>query len=737
MQGEIFYHFGRYVYKLRLAIILFWILLIAACLPFLPHIIAPFKTTGFVADNSKSVQADKYLKQKLGFDGNRFIVIYHSKKISFNNPAYAEAIKKSLAGLADFPIRHEIIYPDNNSKQVSRDKHTAYAAVLLDSQHLMTPALYEQFKASIKKPVQMGMQLGGEKVFVDNVNKQTQTDLYKADFFATPAAIITLLIVFGSVVAAILPIILGAGCALLILTSLYFIGQAFTLSIFTLNIALLLGLCLSLDYSLFIISRFREELQRGIAIHEAVAITVATAGKAVFFSGLAVFISLSALLLFPVNILFSVGVGGLVAVFVAVAIANILLPAILGVLNTRINYFSIRLFKSNKQNSFHVWRWLATLVLKHRYVFFSMILIFLLVLGGPFLKVKFGISDFRILPPKAESRQFFENYADKFDENELTPLVVIISAKDGNILSRNNIDKLYDFTHKLKRKESVKQVNSIVTTSPELSSRQYYEYYREPSKFNASTRKLFATTTRHDMTTVYVVSEFKSGSSETKALIKSLRNANPGSGLRLQLTGVPVSNQEVLSDIARIFPYAILWIVVLTYLILLVLLRSIFLPLKAILMNMLSLSASYGVLVFIFQEGHLHQLLGFDPQGMLDVSLLVIIFCALFGFSMDYEVFLLTRIREAYEKTHDNDQSIIFGLEHSSWIITSAALIVIVICCSFMVADVLMVKAFGLGIAVAIFVDAFLVRTLLVPSTMALVKQWNWYLPKWMRKLLS
>lgn len=153
-------------------------------------------------------------------------------------------------------------------------------------------------------------------------------------------------------------------------------------------------------------------------------------------------------------------------------------------------------------------------------------------------------------------------------------------------------------------------------------------------------------------------------------------------------------------------------------------------------MNVLSLCATYGVLVFVFQEGHLHQLLNFDPQGILDISLLVIIFCALFGFSMDYEVFLLTRIQEAYEQSKNNDQSIVFGIEHSSRIITSAAIIVIVTCGSFMVAEVLMVKEFGLGIAVAIFVDAFLVRTIFVPATMALVKRWNWYFPKWLDKIL-
>jgi RND superfamily putative drug exporter len=206
--------------------------------------------------------------------------------------------------------------------------------------------------------------------------------------------------------------------------------------------------------------------------------------------------------------------------------------------------------------------------------------------------------------------------------------------------------------------------------------------------------------------------------------------------MQFYLTGVPVINKDIVTSIVDNLPYALLWIMVSTYIILLILLRSLFLPLKAILMNLLSLCACYGALVFIFQEGHFAHWLNFQPQGMLDISILVIIFCALFGFSMDYEVFLLSRIKEYYDATHSNNRSVIFGIEKTSKIITSAALIVIFLCGSFLVAEVLMVKAFGLGIAVAIFVDAFLIRTLLVPSTMILLKKWNWYLPRWLNKIL-
>lgn len=737
MQETKFYRMGKCLYRFRWSVIGLWFVFVLACLPFLPNIVAPFKTTGFVDEQADSTKAEQYLTKKLGYNNyNKFVIIYNSKSIRSSDPVYISKIKKSLLGLKDFPIKHQIILPVDNKKQFSKDKHTAYVVVMLKKTEPINDALLQQFKDAIKTPKGMSIQLGGEPVFVESVNQQTQEDLFNADLIATPVAIITLLLVFGSVMAAILPVFLGGATALIILTLLFSLGHLFTLSIFTLNIALLLGLCLSLDYSLFIISRFRDELAQREDLAEAIAITQATAGKAIFFSGLAVFASLSALLLFPVNILFSVAIGGLTAVFVAMLMAITLLPAVLSVLNKRINCLSLRLFKKKENNSFSFWHWIAESVVKRPLFFFFSTLLFLMMLGYPFFSTQLGISDYRILPKESEDRRFFDIYAQKFKEQELTPIQLLVRTHTATVFSRQNLSKLYDLAHKLKANPSVDQVNSIVTTDSRLSKANYYLLYKFPKKLNEGLKTLLATTTGSYLTVMNIVSKNANNTPETKSLIKKMRNLSASHGMSLQLTGTPVGNSDVLATITRILPYALLWIIVFSYLILLVLLRSLFLPFKAILMNILSLSACYGALVLVFQEGYLHQFLNFEPQGMLDISLLVIIFCALFGFSMDYEVFLLTRIKEAYDVSGDNEQSIVFGIEHSSRIITSAALIVIVICCSFLVADVLMVKAFGLGIAIAIFVDAFIVRTLLVPATMALVKSWNWYLPKWLDKIL-
>ena len=342
------YRLGWFINKLRWPIIVLWLLALFACMPFLPQIITPFKTTGFVDESSASAVAERDMNKKLGYNNNnKFLIMYQSKELLATNSLFKEQIKKSLSGLKDYPLKHEIIYPED-SHQISKDKHTAYVAVIIKTQTPVNDALLKQFKELVKKPSQMTMEFGGEPLFVESVNKQTQIDLFKADMVAAPVAIITLILVFGSVVAATLPIILGGGCAIIILTSLYFLGHYFTLSIFTINIALLLGLCLCLDYSLFFINRFRDELKRGLKIEKAITTTQETAGKAIFFSGLAVFVSLSALFLFPVNILFSVAVGGLAAVFFAVLTATIVLPAILAVLKTKINFLSINIFRNKK-----------------------------------------------------------------------------------------------------------------------------------------------------------------------------------------------------------------------------------------------------------------------------------------------------------------------------------------------------------------------------------------------------
>ena len=735
---KVFFRIGHYIFRFRKAIVCFWLLLFLACLPIIVKTISPFQDTGFIAEGSDSDKTEQFLNEKLGYGNNEFIILYHSKQLIATDPAYLEKIKKSLQGLKNLDIEHEVMYPQD--QQISEDKHTAYAVVILKTTRTLTPEELKKFTSTIKKPKSMTMQIGGEPIFVDKINQQTQKDLFNGDMFAIPISLITLLIIFGSVTATLLPVGIGACCALVMLAILFGIGQITTLSIFTLNIASLLGLCLSLDYALFVINRFMDELKSNKTVEMAVQITLATAGRAVFYSGLAVFTSLSALLFFPINVLYSIGVGGLVAVFVAVSTGLTLLPALLSILGHHINAFPVRKISLQRYVAIdpnNIWYRMANNVVKHAFKYFFFTLFFLLFLAYTILKIQVGISNLHVLPEHSENQVFFKTYEKNFNEQELNPIILVVSAKNGSILSPQHLSKLYDLVEKIKDNSAVAEVSSVVSLDSDvaLSKEQYKAMYQSKVR-DMNLKQFLEQSTRHKFTVIKIISRYSQDSQKTKKLINDLRMMKPGKGLSFTLTGSPVINDEVLSEIARILPYALAWVFIITYVILLILLRSVFLPFKAIFMNVLSLCTSYGVLVFIFQEGHFHSILQFSPQGILDVNLIIVLFCALFGFSMDYEVFLLTRIHEAYLKYHDNDKSIVFGIVKSSRIITSAALIVIVLCGSYMVADVLMVKQFGLGIAVAIFVDAFAIRTILVPATMALLKAWNWYIPQWLDKRL-
>jgi putative drug exporter of the RND superfamily len=734
MHKDKFYQCGKLIYTFRWAIVILFFLGVALCTPLLPKVITQFKAIGFLDPYSESAKADEFLKNRLSYYHNRFIVMYHSKK-SLNNPKSLQEIRNSLASLKDFPLRYEILYPDDNPDQISKDKKTAYAVIAIRQNEELSADQIADLKSSIKKTSNFTISIGGEPVFMDDANQQTQQDLIQAEYIATPVAVITLLLVFGSVAAALVPMLLDGICAILILSILYAVSFRFSLSVFTLNIALLLGLCLSLDYALFIISRFREELAAGNNVREALAITHATAGKAVFFSGLAVMISLSALLIFPINVLFSVGVGGLTAVAVAVLVSVVLLPALLAILNKRINWLS--LYSQKQKSDSKIWSWLVHQVIRRPWPYFFSILAVLLILGYPFLSVEFGLSDFRILPKTAASRDVFDAFQTQFNKNQLTPIIVTMKTRDDTMLTKSNIAYLYQFVDQLQDDPRVERVDSIVTTDPRLSKQQYQQLYtQKKSRLPTDLQRLLKLTTDDNFTVLNVLSKYPVNSEETKAMVEKIRDKKLPRSFNVTVTGTSAATIDVFDRIKQLFPYAFIWIISLTFLILLVLLRSLVLPIKAIIMNMLSLFASYGVLVFIIQQGHLSSLLNFEPQEIVDISLIIIIFCALFGFSMDYEVFLLSRIKEEYERTGNTNKSIAYGIIHSSRIITSAAIIVILICFAFLSADILLVKAFGLGIAVAIFVDAFLIRTILVPATIAILQKWTWYLPKWMDKLL-
>jgi len=735
-----FYYLGKIATRYRWLIVGFWMVTIAVSLPFAPRVSEVLHSGGFVSPDAESERAINLLAQKLHLDLTVVQVIFTSQNYTADSPQFVQQARVALAGVQRMPEVSGIVSFADNPRQISLDRHAAYVNITLKADPDSAPKLLPELEHRIQPVPGLKASIGGGPVFYEDIQSVSESDLRRAEMLAFPFAIIALLLVFRSVVAAVLPALLG-GCAVVVSLALLFgLGQVTTLSIFVLNITTLFGLGLGVDYSLFMVSRFREELAHGYSVEEAVAITVATAGRAVTFSGFTVSIGLSGLIFFHINMLHSVGLGGILVVLIAVFAAITLLPAVLAIIGTRVNAFPVRIARlwgrgriqpagadGNQQHGF--WYRLSQLVMRYPVRILVPVLLVLIALGLPFLGVRFSAPDASILPAHVPSRAAYDLLASRFDVRETTPILLAVQTK-GDVLTLANIRNLYSYVRRIEADPRVARVDSIVSADPRLTLDQYELLYTHPQLIaDPYLSALLKSSAAGDTTLILVISKYGMLDQHSLELVQTIRNTPPGNGMTALVDGGTAGNIDYVSSLYTDFPVAVLIVAITTYIVLLLFFRSLLLPLKAILMNTLSILASYGALVVIFQDGFLHQLLGFTPLGFVEASSPILLFCALFGLSMDYEVFLLSRIQEAYWQTGDNTQAVALGLQRSGGIITSAAVIVIVVSSCFASADMILVKALGLGMALAVALDATLVRGLLVPATMRLLGNLNWWLP--------
>ncbi len=753
-----FYHLGKLATRYRWLIVGFWMVAIAVSLPFAPRASEVLHSGGFVSPDVESQQAVNLLVQKLHLNLTVVQVIFTSQHYTADSPQFLQETQTALAGVRGMSEVSGIVSFTDNPRQVSLDRHAAYVNVLLKPDPDSAPKLLPEFEHHLQSVPDLKTSIGGGPVFYEDIQAVSERDLRRAEMLAFPFAVIALLVVFRSVVAAVLPALVGGGAVIVSLGLIFGLGQITTLSIFVLNITTLFGLGLGVDYSLFIVSRFREELTRGRNVEEAVAITIATAGRAVTFSGLTVSIGLLGLVFFRINMLRSVGIGGVLVVLMAVLAAITLLPAVLAIIGTRVNAFPVRLprlrnlvgarfiapegegrEKTNTDTGainraptdpqYGFWYRLSQLVMRYPVRIFVSVLLVLIGLGLPFLMVRFSAPDASILPADVPSRAAYDLLASRFNDRETTPVLLAVQTK-GNVLTPDNIRDLYAYVRRIEADPRVARVDSIVSADPRFTLEQYELLYAHPQLVADPYLAAFLkTSVAGDTTMISVISKYGMLDQHSQELVQTIRNTHPGNGISVLVDGGTAGNIDYVHSLYTDFPIAVLIVSITTYIVLLLFFRSLFLPLKAILMNTLSILASYGALVVIFQNGFMHQALGFTPLGFVEASSPILLFCTLFGLSMDYEVFLLSRIQEAYWQTGDNAKAVALGLQRSGRIITSAALIVIVVSACFATADMILVKALGLGMALAVAIDATLVRGLLVPATMRLLGDWNWWLP--------
>ena len=738
-----FYHLGKLATRYRWLIVGLWMVAIATSLPFAPRASEVLHSGGFVSPDAESQQAVNLLVQKLHLDLTVVQVIFTSQRYTADSPQFIQESQTVLAGIREMSEVSGIVSFTDNPRQVSLDRHAAYVNVLLKPDPDSAPKLLPAFEHRLQSVPDLKTSIGGGPVFYEDIQAVSERDLRRAEMLAFPFAIIALLLVFRSVIAAVLPALVGGGAVIVSLALIFGLGQITTLSIFVLNITTLFGLGLGVDYSLFIVSRFREELTRGRSVEEAVAITIATAGRAVTFSGLTVSIGLLGLIFFRINMLRSVGIGGVLVVLMAVLAAITLLPAVLAIIGTRVNAFPVRFprFWGRKQiqlnpddstpidPQYGFWYRLSQVVMRYPLRIFVTVLLIMIGLGFPFLMVRFSAPDASILPTDVPSRAAYDLLASRFNARETTPILLAVQTK-GNVLTSDNIRNLYAYVRRLEADPLVARVDSIVSADPRFTLEQYELLYAHPQLVADPYLAAFLkTSVAGDTTMISVISKYGMLDQHSEELVQTIRNTHPGNGISVLVDGGTAGNIDYVQSLYTDFPMAVLIVSITTYIVLLLFFRSLFLPLKAILMNTLSILASYGALVAIFQNGFMHQVLGFTPLGFVEASSPILLFCTLFGLSMDYEVFLLSRIQEAYWQTGDNAKAVALGLQRSGRIITSAALIVIVVSACFATADMILVKALGLGMVIAVALDATLVRGLLVPATMRLLGDWNWWLP--------
>ncbi len=739
-----FERLGRFVVRRAWWIVGAWALLLLAALPLAPQVPGSLSAGGFILDDLESARAKALLGDELNLPPSALVIVFSSPTLEAGTPEFELAAAAAVRDIATAPHVARVVTHLLSPRQISADRHTAYDIVFLDLPPDDSPEALPILRERLREAPGLDVELAGGPAFYGDVQTVSEADLRRSELISLPLAALALIVVFGSVVAAGVPLVVGGSAVIVALAAIFLVAQVIPMSIFVLNLATLLGLGLGVDYSLLMTSRFREEMARRpgseTQVADSVRVTVATAGRAVFFSAVTVLLGLLGLILFEFMILRSVGIAGAIVVGLAGAAALTLLPAVLTILGARIDRLAVRKVTVTPEPD-GPWSRLARRVMRHPIAVLIPTLGFLLLLGSPFLHVRFNAPDASILPASVPSRAAFDRLQREFGEGEFAPIVIAIRST-GAATSPAKLAALYDYSRRLAADERVTRVDSLVDVDPRLTLDQYTLLYGDPNgprdRYVATT---LAATTAADLTAFTIYTPYGPNRDEGKALVADLRDPSsalaPPPGMTILVGGGAADVTDVVDRVAADFPRTALFILVSTYLVLFMLLRSVVLPAKALIMNTLSIVASFGALVWIFQDGNLSSILGFQPLGYVETTQPVILFCVLFGLSMDYEVFLLSRMKEVWDRTGDNTEAVARGLERSGRIVTSAALIVVVVALSFAFADIVLIKALGIGMAIAIALDATVVRALLVPATMRLLGTWNWWMPAWLGRIVA
>ncbi|PSK98198.1 RND superfamily putative drug exporter [Murinocardiopsis flavida] len=699
---------GRFTYRGRV-----WVLAATAAFAVLSIVWGTglFSTVtdgGFEDPGAESSRAADIVESELGHDGMDVMAVYTSvDKIRVDNPTFATQIGQLRDRLPEEHVKDVQTYLDDDLSErergvlVSEDMTATYVPLTLHGQD--KAERMEHFK-EIEDSLDAGpldVYLGGPLPVESGISSQIEDDIVRAELVSLPILLVLLVAIFGGVVAAVMPLAVGGMAILGSFTLLRGLASVTDLSVFAVNVATILGLGLAIDYGLFMVSRFREELARTGDVERALPATVATAGRTVAFSGVTVMISFAGLLFFPQPIMRSVGLGGMAVVLFDVIAALVMLPALLAVVGRRVDSLRLPLPRRTATGAaahrIGGWSRLAHSVMRRPVLYLLVVGAVLVTAAAALSGSRLGSTDERYLPAEAPNRVAMEMLREDFPTGGYGQVDVVVTGAVDRAELERYADRL-----------------------AELPGAEMAEVERAEGE------------------AAHLVVGYKGASDApaTGGLVRDVRSgAAPEGADEVLVGGVAAMQIDNVAGIVGAVPAVLAFVVTATLLLLFLAFGSVVLPVKAVLMGALSLGASLGVVIWGFQEGHLGGLLGFEAAGTIDPTYLVLIIIVAFGLAMDYELFLLSRVREEYLATGDNAHSVAVGLQRTGGIITSAAVLLVVVLAAMGTSGLLSLKVMGVGLALAVVVDATLVRALLVPATMRLLGRANWWLPGPLRRL--
>lgn len=724
-----FREWGKKIYHYRWAVVVSWFFLLCILTPLALQITSLLKDNGFTPVGSPSYLGIEKLENGLGMSAATLEIVLESR--TGQNLTTSEAsmgIKRQLVTLENHPFVKDM-YSQLATHLRGQDHIISYSVLLNESTE---DALkhFEEIKAAVPKIEGVNTYITGNTAIYYDMNNAVKRDIVRAEMIGIPLALLILLFVFRTLPAAILPLLVGGSSVVITMGILYVVAMNFSLSNFVPNVVTMLGLAVGIDYALFIVSRFREELKEH-SVEESLVITCGTAGRSVLISGIAVWVGLLAMNFVDLPIFRSLSIAGVTVVFISVLAANTLLPALLGILGHHIHSLPVsskksRVNKNNGRSTF--WITISRYVMAHPRIIAISVTLLLVCTMIPTTHMKLGIPAAEVLPYSYESRYGAELMKQAYDMNEVNAIQIAVELPNdySNLAS---VQDIRAYMKALRLMPNVRRVESYASLGGESKDAVAGLFSKPEIRAEIENRHVAL----GKMAVIAVVSEYGDTDERTVQLVKHIRSIQPD-GMKVYVTGGPAYKLDIMERIEKGLPWVFLFVFTLMYIVLMVAFRSIILPLKAVIMNILSLGASLGMVVLVFQEGYGADWFHISSTGSVFAVLPVLLFCIVFGISMDYEVFMLSRMKEYYKRSGNNEHSTAEGLQHTGGIISSAALILIAVVGAFIFTDNEIMKAMGFGMTVAVLIDVTVIRILLVPALMKMLGKANWWGPAWLSK---